>query len=264
MQAMINTALRCGMVDFGVSDHLHAHKTVPMVEASRRAFDEADRPAGLRFGVEVSCLRRHDIEVSARTGEEASVYAVQKGGPVHDPLALFLDEAFIERLGIEYVIGGAHWPLGAELEREAVIQSYHRQNTFLATHPLVDVVAHPWWWMGHWQDKDGMYRTKPWLDDFSVIPESMHLEFASALTAHNTAVEINAHACLLNPSYPTTFRSQYMEYLMLLKDEGVQFSVGSDSHDERYSGAVHRIEGNLNRLGIGEEDLWRPAEKEIR
>ena len=77
-------------------------------------------------------------------------------------------------------LAGTHWPMYVPLEREAVIRDYHRQNMFLATHPLVDIVAHPWWWMGHWMDRDGNFPAEPWFDDFDVIPRSMHQEFAAA------------------------------------------------------------------------------------
>ena len=65
-------------------------------------------------------------------------------------------------------------------ELDAVIRDYHRQNMFLALHPLVTIVAHPWWWMGHWADGEGNYPAEPWLDDFACIPRSMHDEFAAA------------------------------------------------------------------------------------
>ena len=41
-------------------------------------------------------------------------------------------------------------------ERQAVIRDYHRQNMFLATHPLVNIIAHPWWWSGRWAVRPGV------------------------------------------------------------------------------------------------------------
>lgn len=81
------------------------------------------------------------------------------------------------------------------LDREVIMRDYHRQNMFLATHPLVDIVAHPWWWHGHWRDSDGCYRAEPWFDDFSRIPQDVHNEFASAAIQHDIVVEITWSIC---------------------------------------------------------------------
>ena len=103
----------------------------------------------------------------------------------------------------------------------AIIRDYHRQYMFAATHPAVDIVAHPWWWMGAWKDDDGIYRTYPWFDDFGRIPESMHDEFAAATVQYGKAVEINAGALLVNATYPADFRPRYVEYLAGMKARGV-------------------------------------------
>jgi histidinol phosphatase-like PHP family hydrolase len=143
------------------------------------------------------------------------------------------------------------------MERMAVIRDYHRQNMYLATHPLVDIVAHPWWWMGHWQDGDGNYPGAPWFDDFGVIPESMHDEFASAAIGHGTAVEINIEACLLNPHYPEGFASRYLEYLAMLQSRGVCLSIGSDCHSAHYEIDFEKTGRMLEIAGI-KDDFWRP------
>ena len=98
----------------------------------------------------------------------------------------------IEALVIEYVVGGVHWPMYVPMKREAMIRDYHRQNLFLAQHPPVEVVAHPWWCMGAWRDADGMYRTDPWFDDFGSIPAAMHEEFARACKENGKRVEAAA------------------------------------------------------------------------
>ena len=117
-----------------------------------------------------------------------------------------MDKDDIDSYQIEYVVGGTHWPMYVPIEREAVIYDYHRQNMFLVSHPLVDIVAHPWWWHGYWQDSDGNYRTDPWFDDFGKIPKAIHNEFASAAIQHDKVVEINISAILLNPHYPERFK----------------------------------------------------------
>jgi len=261
MEAVSMRALAVGLRSFGVSDHLHARINVPDIEASREGFDRV-RPAvdaDFHFGVEVSCLRQWDLEENDKAGEQASVYGVHRGGPEDSPLTVYLPAELRQRLRFEYVIGGAHWVLGAPYEQEAVIRSYHRQNMLLAVHPFVDIVAHPWWWMGHWQGADGMYRGLPWLGDFSVIPDAMHREFADAVVAHGKAVEINAGAIFLNPQYPGSFKQQYVKYLKKLKGWGVKFSLGSDAHSVERIGDTLRIREVLEELGLSPESLWRQS-----
>ncbi|MDP6779996.1 MAG: hypothetical protein QGI83_24790, partial [Candidatus Latescibacteria bacterium] len=141
------------------------------------------------------------------------------------------------------------------LEREAVIRDYHRQNMYLATHPLVNIVAHPWWWMGYWKDAKGHYPAEPWFDDFGVIPASMHNEFAAAAKEHETAVEINISANLLNGHYPRHFAGQYLEYLAGLRSLGVALSIGSDCHSTHYEIDFGVVEEMLEGAGIT-EPFW--------
>jgi histidinol phosphatase-like PHP family hydrolase len=252
-----------GIEDYGVTDHLHTPYNLPDLEASREEYLASDPGPGFHFGVEVSCMSQWELDEIARGGHENPVYGLRSGGPPGAPLAIGLTEEDIRRLEIEYVIGGAHWPMYVAFEREAIIRDYHRQNMFLAAHPLVDIVAHPWWWMGHWKDDDGRYTSDPWLDDFRKIPQSMHDEFATAVVEHDKIVEINISAILLNGDYPASFPLQYLDYLAALKGRGVRFSIGSDCHSARYDIDFHKPAEMLASIGIKDEDLWqlppRPA-----
>jgi len=118
-------------------------------------------------------------------------------------------------------------------------------------------VAHPWWWMGWWQESDGSYRTDPWFDDFRRIPKSLHNEFAAAARENRKAVEINLHAMLLNGQYTERFRRQYTEYLAELKSLGVTLSIGSDCHGATYECDFALAEQMLGKVGIGAAELWR-------
>ena len=255
---VVQQAAEAGVKELGITDHLHCRLNLPALRAARREYDALGPVAGLHFGVEVSCLREWDLEQNDAKGADGRIYGVQEGGP-EGALTLFLPDNVMRELRFEYVIGGAHWPLGAPLEREAVIRSYHRQNLFLAAHPLVDIVAHPWWFERAWKDEDDKYTTLPWFDDFTVIPRSMHVEFAAAAREHGKAIEINAHAIFLNPGYTAKFHSQYWDYVALLRDEGVTFSIGSDSHAPGYDGGLNELAANLEALQLREEDFWRPS-----
>ncbi len=250
-------AEEAGIADFGITDHLHTPFNLPDVEASRRDYEALAPSPRFHFGIEVSCVSEWELAEIASGRHADPVYGLRGGGPPAAPLAIGLREPEIERLGIEFVVGGTHWPMYVPVERDAVIRDYHRQNLFLALHPLVTIVAHPWWWMGAWRDSDGVYRSDPWLDDFGKIPRSMHNEFAAAAREHRKVVEINLSAMLLNPTYPERFRRRYVEYLAELKAAGVTLSIGSDCHDPHYRIDFATAAAMLAEVGIRDADLWR-------
>lgn len=254
---LVPSAAAQGIADYGVTDHVHTPFNLPDIAASRREYLAASPSPRFHFGVEASSVSQWEIAEVATGRHAAPVYGLRSGGPPGAPLALGITEEDIRTHGIEYVVAGTHWPMYVPLERQAVIRDYHRQNMFLAGHPLVDIVAHPWWWSGHWQEADGGYRGEPWLDDFGKIPASMHDEFAAAAIQHGTVVEINLHATLLNAGYPEAFRRRYVEYLADLRERGVRLCTGSDCHGDRYEVDFGTAAVMLDRVGIRDEDLWR-------
>jgi hypothetical protein len=195
------------------------------------------------------------------------VYGLREGGPPSAPLAIALRPEHVARLGIEYVIGGTHWPMYVPPEPAVLIGDYHRQNMFLVTHPLITIVAHPWWWMGRWQDADKVYRGHPWMGDFGVIPRSVHDEFAAAAIQHGKVVEVNLCAILQCWIDTDRFKQQYAEYLGELHRRGVKLSIGSDCHNDNYVSACRwhprcgvdfaAAERVLASVGIASQDLWR-------
>jgi histidinol phosphatase-like PHP family hydrolase len=244
-----------GIRDFGVTDHIHTPFNLPDIARSHHEFWSNSPSPHFHFGVEVSCVSQWEINEIASGQYDRPVYGLRSGGQAGCDLAIGITAQDITKYQIEYVVGGTHWPMYVPLEREAVIRDYHRQNMFLATHPLVDIVAHPWWWMGHWQDDNGNFGGEPWFDDFGVIPRSMHDEFAAAAVEHNKAVEINLSANLFNPRYPERFVRQYLEYLAELGSAGVCLSIGSDCHSAHYEIDFDRAGKMLESVGI-ENDFW--------
>jgi len=251
-------ARKKGLLEFGLADHLFTGINMPELKAARREYDELELKEDFHFAVEASCLRKYDIKKYEDDPENASFYGYCPGGPLEKP-TLYLPDELWDELKIEYVIAGAHWPLGVPAETDAVIRDYHRQNLYASEHPRVDVIAHPWWW-NKALAKEGYGGFATWIEDFSIIPKSMHDELASAARENGKAIEINANATLLNGSYPESFRKEYLEYLAYLKSKGVQFSIGSDSHGPGYAGRLHAIEKDLDEIGIDETKLWRPGE----
>ena len=252
---LVREANEKNVCDFGLTDHVHTPYNLPDISRSREEFLSATPSSRFHFGVEVSCVSQWELVEIASGRHDDPVYGLRTGGHGGCDLAIGITAEDLDRYQIEYVVGGTHWPMYVPLERGTVIRDYHRQNMFLATHPFVDIVAHPWWWMGHWMDNNGDYPAEPWFDDFRVIPSSMHREFAAAASEHNTAVEINIEAILLNPHYPAGFVSQYLEYLAELKAQKVRLSIGSDCHTAHYDIDFDRTSQMLQRVGIT-DDFW--------
>lgn len=239
-----------GILDFGLTDHIHTPFNLPDIASSRADFESVEGGSRFHFGVEASCVSQWELDEIAKGEHENPVYGLRKGGPPGTALAIGITADDIATYNIEYVVAGTHWPMYVELERWAVIHDYHRQNMFLATHPLVDIVAHPWWWMGHWEDEDKKFRGEPWFDDFTVIPQSLHDEFAAAAVEHDTAVEINIGANLLNKRYPEHFAAQYVEYIAYLQSCGVKLAIGSDCHSAHYRIRFEAASQLLEKAGV--------------
>ena len=179
-------------------------------------------------------MRRWELdEIDAGRYDTPPIWGLGQDGPTSEP-AIPLTERDVEALGIEVVVGGVHWARGIAPEPRAIIDNFHAQNMYLATHPLVDIVAHPWWWHDHFTYPDGTYVQAPWTADFGAIPESHHDEFAAALVRHGTAAEINPQWVLGKP-YGERFYRQYIAYLAYLKARGVVFSTASDCHGRPYA-----------------------------
>ena len=248
-----------GIVDFGATDHFHTPFNLPEIRGSREEYLACGPGPRFHFGVEVSCISEWELrEIAAGRGPDNPVHGLREGGPAGRALAIGLTEKDVEELGIEYVIGGTHWPMYVPFEREALIHDYHRQNMFLATHPLVDIVAHPWWFHSMYWKTNKCPKGEPWFDDFGWIPKSMHQEFAAAAIEHDTAIEINVLAVLLKDEslYPARFKRRYLDYLSELQGRGVKLSIGSDCHDSYSLIDFDRAATMLDSAGIREKDLW--------
>jgi histidinol phosphatase-like PHP family hydrolase len=238
---LVVRAAELGIGDYGLTDHCDQPHEQRTIRAARLEFLAANGGPRFHFGAEASCVLQGEL-----------------GGP----LALDLSAEEVAELEIEYVIGSVHSPLCAEMEREAVIRDNFRQLMFLAMHPLVDIIGHPWWWIRGWQDADGRFTGKPWFDDFHVVPQSMHEEFAAAAVAQGTAVEVNAATMVMNPAYPPEFNRAYLEYLARLKERGVRLSIGSDWHGAQYGNDFEKAEAALATVGIVDGDFWRLPPRE--
>ena len=258
-----------GIVNFGVSDHLSTPMQLYDLVNSRKEFDAVKSSLGslnFNFGIEISSMSKWEMEMMLQKGLGDRNFGIREGGPSDDEAAIFLTKELVDKYNIEYVLGGVHFGLYVPFEREAVICSYHRQNMFLANHPLVTIVAHPWWFGGYWGDSDGKMNAEPWFDDFAgKIPMSMHDEFASAVVQNNKIVEISM-TLVLGTIYTEKFKRDYLNYLAYLKSKNIKFSIGSDCHGPNYTiddGSASPAEVDLRKaeklltsVGITNKDIW--------
>ena len=240
-----------GIKRYGITDHIHTPFNYPDIMESRRSY-EANRVEGFHFGVEVSCVSQWELDRISRGDYSGDItYGIRQGGSAGCALAIAIDDEYIASNSIEFVVGGTHWAMYTPLAADEVIRDYHRQNMFLAEHPLVDIVAHPWWYYG---DLVG-----GWTEDFTIIPDSMHREFAEACIENDKLMEINIAAMLLSQHYSDKFKEQYLEYLRLMKELGVRFSVGSDCHNQFYNLDLGKASGMLEKYGFTGEDFRSPV-----
>ena len=256
MRQIIEGAAAVGITDFGVAEHLHSRVNMPDIVASRDEFVASSPPARFHFGLEATCMRQWELDEIAAGGHEDAEWGIPDRGPGGGPFAIDLGERDVLALGIEYVIGVVHWSRGVAMQREAIIDDYLGQYLFLAGHPLVDIIGHPWWWNGAFEDPPRRYMTKPWFDDFAVIPQSVHDEFIAALLENGKAAEINP-GVLMTDYYPEPWRMQYLEYLGELARRGVKLAAGSDRHLRPYENGFEAMAALLEKVGIRDEDLWR-------
>jgi histidinol phosphatase-like PHP family hydrolase len=248
VKELIRSVAEKGILDYGLTDHFHTPFNLPDLAASRKEYDACHPPTRFHFGVEASCVSQWELEQIATGKYDNPINGLRSGGPTNGPLALGLTDTHIEAYRIEYVIGAVHRPMYIPLEREMLIRDCHRQNMFLASHPLVTIIGHPWHWGG----------PEPWLDDFGVIPDPMHDEFAEEVIGHHKVVEINL-MMLLDHGHTEKFRRQYLDYFAWLRSRGVDLCAASDCHTSEH---FHELElATASRLlasvGIRDADLWR-------
>ncbi|MDX1359401.1 MAG: PHP domain-containing protein, partial [Clostridia bacterium] len=203
IEDLVRDSRKKGIVEFGISDHVHTPFNYPDIAASRDSFIR-NRVPGFHFGIEASCVSAWELDLIESGDVKADLtYGIRTGGPPGGPLAIGIDSEFIDSYGIEYVVAGTHWPMYVGNEAYGLVKDYHRQNMFLAQHRLVDIIAHPWWYYGPCTDC--------WTRDFSIIPVSMHEEFAKSCIENNKLVEINLAAMLLTANYSERFKKQYLD-----------------------------------------------------
>ena len=132
-ETFVQDAEMLGLRDFGVSDHLHNQLQEQDIAASRREYDEIleHYPAlkgHFHFGVEASVMSKWELDkIAGGNYSGTPKYGIRTGGPAEGALALVLNDEFMEKYKIEYVVTGIHWPMYCQMDRESIFKDHHRQ-----------------------------------------------------------------------------------------------------------------------------------------
>lgn len=229
---LIKDAKELGITDFGVSDHYHSRLQEPDIKASRIAYEQAlekhpELKGHFHFGIELSAMSEWEIKrIENGDYTEPPYWGFRTGGPKNSPVVYDYDEEFTEKYNIEYIIGGVHWLLYCDSDRDSIIKEQHRQYMFCATNPHTTILAHYLWWNP--MDGKRWPEMKNPCEHFMVISETMRSELVAALIENNVAFEINN--VFLSSKYPQTFRDEYLGWISDIQRKGVVLSFGSDTH----------------------------------
>jgi len=226
-----NIYARCkelGITSIAITDHLNKREYLPEHFKIKRDMEATPTDLEVFFSVELNVL---DRDCTWPYDEEVKMEA-----------------------GFQFAIGGVHGTWIDEYDIDRLVRVQHDMLCKCAASPLIDVVVHPWWFGKGEFERKGF----PWFDDMSVVPEKLSREFARVAKEHGTAIEINANAIFLCPSYSDRFKEQYKDYIRVLMDEGPMFSICSDAHNINQLGSTRVVEDILEEIGVPDEQIWTP------
>ncbi|MBR2509862.1 MAG: hypothetical protein IKB71_08955 [Lentisphaeria bacterium] len=263
--------LDCGMTEFGLSDHYHTTYNLCDLQSAANDFRCCKRPAEFHFGVELTCMAKWECDAIKDGKYELNgddpVYGLRYNEPPANAdfsPCIDLDEETMKKLGIEYTIGGAHWPLKITSNLEEALEDLYTQMMYLAENPLVDILAHPWYplhvshnWAG-WTGMTGRPKFSREFVDYSVyakIPAWMNEKLGETLIKNGTLAEINTSE-VNDPSAPSEYRDARWRQLAEWREMGVKFVFGTDQH------AAHNVRSQiadaelfLDLYGFKEDDI---------
>ena len=264
MEDLVAEAGRIGILDYGISDHLHTGYNAPDIDASRKNYESiiSQNPAlkgKFHFGIEASCVSAWELDKIAKGDYVGNItYGIRSGGPKNAAPAIAVDASYIAQQGIEYVVGGVHWPLYCDYDRDSLQKDYHRQYMFLAQHKNVDILAHYLWWMPPRPEVENPFA------DFGDIPKAMKQELACALKENGCAFELNLCAMLLASDVTEKFKREYLDYAAEIQSMGVNLAIGGDCHSRHYTEIDFELSSKiLEASGIDLESNMFRMEKNL-
>jgi len=228
LRAIVAEAERLRLQAIGITDHYYGPDRVGEQAAVGRELAEIETPVELYFGVEAGFgykLGRHPLSREEQL-----------------------------RHGFQYAIGSHHSTYLREYDIEKIVATQHEHHLKTCEDPSIDVLGHPWRFLKPEFEREGW----PWLETMKVVPESMTRELARAAVETGTAVEMNTTSNLTNLKVPESYHREYAEYLAILAEEGVAFSLATDAHQVSELATVETALGVAGGLGLTDERIWAP------
>jgi histidinol phosphatase-like PHP family hydrolase len=228
LPAILAECQRVGVKSLAITDHLNTLETLHLHRAIRDELASLETDLDVYLGVELNFL-----------------------GPDQ---GFAYSEAVRDEIGFQFAIGGIHGTYLDEYDPKRLVEIQHRHHIKTCEDPLVSILVHPYWYPSGEFERKGF----PWVKTMSMVPDAYVRELAQASKDTGTAIEINACACLVSPRYGRQFVAEYEEYVRGLADEGATFSLSSDAHriDQlQYVSASWEL---AERVGLSEEQIWRP------
>lgn len=226
--AIVRQCERLGVTCLAITDHLNTLDKAPLHVPIREDLEAIDAAVDIYLGVELNHLGCD--EGFAYSAEIAAQY------------------------GFQFAIGGIHSLYVSEYNLDTIVDIQHRHHLQTCRDPLVQVLVHPYWFAKRPFDDQGW----PWFDSMKAVPERYTRELGQVARETGTAIEINGCAILENPECSQQFVEEYIEYLAILAQEGVQFAVGSDAHDIGQLASIESTWKAIERLELTADRVWRP------
>ena len=269
---IVRAAKEVGLQHFGISDHLHTRFNLPDVEVAAKEFREFGPVPGFHFGIEISCATLWECEKIAKRdyascfkctvhGHEfqtmTPIDGVMYGGPANGPLWVDITKEEIDRLGIEYLIGGVHKPNYTEQEPKTMIDDFFNQSCYLLNHEFIDILAHPWDMLTFWSGWNIVTHDPNDLDPgvYFKIPQEYWDELEHLFKANHKLCELNAFMLYSRKDV----QKYYLEHIAKWRDAGVKFTFGSDLHGPQYAPQQREgVENLIAPYGFTEADFQLP------
>jgi len=229
--AIVRECERLGVTCLGITDHLNSLDKLELHTPIRRDIETLQTDIEVYFGVELNF-----------TG-------CDQGFP--------FSEAIQEQTGFQFAIGGIHSAYLQQYDAQKLVKIQHRHHLATCRDPLVQVLVHPYWF------PKGEFEAGGWptFDSMRLVPERFVRELGQTARETNTAIEINGAAVLSSPHSSKSFLEEYVEFLSILAEEGVVFSVGSDSYDLSHFATIEDTWEAVDRLHLSPDRVWRPEGK---
>ncbi len=246
VESIVANTKEFGIHSYGLTDHVNYPSWLHYLELSKKLYDDNKVP-GFHFGVELTVIT---AEMAAYDRQHGSIdgFLDQFDRKKFSSYELPLNQAELDKSGVEYVLAAAHG-IFTDAEEDAFLNDYHQQQMFLAQDPRVTIIGHPWWAPFEYKDKNGATVT---FSDFSIVPDSMHDEFAAAMRENGKFMEMNIGAFITTTRFPESFKKQYIEFVRAMYEKGVKLTLGTDQHGKTEPG------GYLDLRQVT-EDYLRPA-----